>query len=207
MPVILLIRHGENEYVKKARMAGRLPGVHLNKTGQEQAQALAEKLANAPVKAVYSSPLERALETAEPIARALEQELVVRQGLVETDLGEWAGKPLKSVLRLRAWRNVQNAPSLFRFPGGESFAETQHRMCRELEAICSEHDAKDLVACVSHADPIKLATAYYIGLPLDNFQRLLVSPASITALYIGESASHLINLNFDLSGSSGIAVK
>jgi probable phosphoglycerate mutase len=139
------------------------------------------------------------LETAEPIARALEQELVVRQGLVETDIGEWAGKTLKSVRRLKAWRNVQNAPSLFRFPGGESFAETQHRMCQEIETICSEHDGKDLVACVSHADPIKLATAYYIGLPLDNFQRLMVSPASITALYIGESASHLINLNFDLS--------
>jgi probable phosphoglycerate mutase len=199
MPVILLIRHGENDYVKKARMAGRLPGVHLNKTGKDQARALADKLAKAPIKAIYSSPLERAMETAEPIARALNQEILVREGLIETDIGEWTGKTLKSVRRLKAWRAVQSAPSLFRFPGGESFAETQHRICREIETICAGHVDKDVVACVSHADPIKLATAYYVGLPLDNFQRLMVSPASITTLHIGETSSHLVNLNFDLS--------
>jgi probable phosphoglycerate mutase len=199
MPVILLIRHGENDYVKKARMAGRLPGVHLNATGNAQAQALAEKLASAPIKALYSSPLERAIETAGPLASALSQEIIIRRGLIETDIGEWNGQTLKSLQRLKMWRTVQNAPSLFRFPGGESFADAQHRICQELEAICTGLDQKDLVACVTHADPIKLAVAYYIGLPLDNFQRLAVSPASITALHIGESSSHLLNLNFDLS--------
>lgn len=199
MPVILLIRHGENDYVKKARMAGRLPGVHLNETGKSQAQALADKLADVPIKAIYSSPLERALETAEPIANSLKQDIIISQFLTETDIGEWAGKTLKSIRRLKVWRTVQSAPSLFRFPGGESFAETQYRMCQEIETICSNHEAKDIIACVSHADPIKLATAYFIGLPLDNFQRLMVSPASITALHIGEASSHLINLNFDLS--------
>lgn len=199
MPVILLIRHGENDYVKKARMAGRLPGVHLNDTGKAQAQALADKLASAPIKAIYSSPLERAMETAQPLASALSQEINVRPGLLETDIGEWAGQTLKSLRRLKVWRTVQNAPSLFRFPGGESFAETQHRVCRELEMICDGLEPKDLVACISHADPIKLAVAYYIGLPLDNFQRLAVSPASVTALHIGEASSHLLNLNFDPS--------
>jgi probable phosphomutase (TIGR03848 family) len=199
MPVILLIRHGENDYVKKARMAGRLPGVHLNDTGKAQAQALADKLASAPIKAIYSSPLERAMETAQPLASALSQEINIRPGLLETDIGEWAGQTLKSLRRLKVWRTVQNAPSLFRFPGGESFAETQHRVCRELEMICDGLEPKDLVACISHADPIKLAVAYYIGLPLDNFQRLVVSPASVTALHIGEASSHLLNLNFDPS--------
>lgn len=199
MPVILLIRHGENDYVKKARMAGRLPGVHLNDTGKAQAQALADKLASAPIKAIYSSPLERAMETAQPLASALSQEINIRPGLLETDIGEWAGQTLKSLRRLKVWRTVQNAPSLFRFPGGESFAETQHRVCRELEMICDGLEPKDLVACISHADPIKLAVAYYIGLPLDNFQRLAVSPASVTALHIGEASSHLLNLNFDPS--------
>ena len=199
MPVILLIRHGENDYVKKARMAGRLPGVHLNAAGKDQALVLAEKLASAPIKAIYCSPLERALETAGPLAAALSQEIIIRQGLIETDIGEWNGQTLKSLRRLKMWRTVQNAPSLFRFPGGEFFAETQHRVCRELEAICAGLEPKDLVACVSHADPIKLAVAYYIGLPLDNFQRLAVSPASVTALHIGEASSHLLNLNFDPS--------
>lgn len=199
MPLILLIRHGENDYVKKARMAGRLPGVHLNENGKTQAQALAEKLTGAPIKALYSSPLERAMETAEPIAKALKREIEVREGLIETDIGEWSGKTLKSVRRLKVWRTVQNAPSLFRFPGGESFAETQHRICREIEAICAGLEDKDIVACVSHADPIKLAAAYYIGLGLDNFQRLMVSPASITALHISTASSHLVSLNFDLA--------
>jgi len=85
------------------------------------------------------------------------------------------------------------------FPGGESFADSQYRISTELKAICSQHDPKDLVACITHADPIKLAVAYFIGLPLDNFQRLMVSPASITALHIGENASHLVKLNFDPS--------
>jgi probable phosphomutase (TIGR03848 family) len=199
MPVLLLIRHGENEYVKKGRLAGRLPDVHLNDTGRSQAQSLADRLAKAPIKAIYSSPLERALETAEPLAKALNLESISRPGFLETDYGEWQGQTLKSLRRLKLWRTVQNAPSLARFPGGESFAECQRRVCQEIEWICTQHDAKDLVACVFHADPIKLAVAFYIGLSLDHFQRLSSAPASITTLLIGEAGSHLANLNVDFS--------
>jgi probable phosphomutase (TIGR03848 family) len=199
MPVLLLIRHGENEYVKKGRLAGRLPDVHLNDTGRTQAQSLAERLAKAPIKAIYASPLERAMETAEPLAKALNLETLPRPGFLETDYGEWQGQTLKSLRRLKLWRKVQQAPSLARFPEGESFAECQQRVCREIEWICSQHDAKDMLACVFHADPIKLAVAYYIGLPLDHFQRLSSAPASITTLLIGEAGSHLINLNVDFS--------
>jgi probable phosphomutase (TIGR03848 family) len=199
MPTLLLIRHGENEYVKKGRLAGRLPGVHLNATGRSQAQSVADRLAKAPIKAIYSSPLERALETAEPLARCLGLETIPRAGFLETDYGEWEGQTLKSLRRLKLWRTVQSAPSLARFPGGESFAECQRRVCQEIEWICSQHEAKDLVACIFHADPIKLAVAFYLGLPLDQFQRLSSSPASITTLIIGEASSHLANLNVDLS--------
>ena len=199
MPVLLLIRHGENEYVKKGRLAGRLPGVHLNDTGRSQAQALADRLAKAPIKAIYSSPLERAIETAEPLASCLNLETIPRPGFLETDYGEWQGQTLKGLRRLKLWRTVQHAPSLARFPGGESFAECQTRVCQEIEWICSQHDAKDLVACVFHADPIKLAVAFYIGLPLDHFQRLSSAPGSITTLLIGETGSHLANLNVDFS--------
>lgn len=199
MPTVLLIRHAENDYVKKGVMAGRLPGVHLNKKGRQQAQALAEKLAKAPIKALYTSPLERAMETAEPIARALGLEPILRAGIAETDMGEWQGQSYKQLRRTKAWKIVQAAPSLFRFPGGESFAECQARMVTEIEALRLQHDEKDLFACISHGDPIKLAIAYYLGLPLDHFQRLWTSPASITALSIGEMGSRLITMNFDLS--------
>lgn len=197
MPVILLIRHGENDYVKKHRLAGRLPGVHLNKKGQEQARLLAEKLRDVPVKAIYSSPLERTLETAAPLAQALGLEVIPRLGLIETDFGEWQGESLKKLGRLKAWRMVQYRPSLMRFPGGETFAEIQMRYVHELESICSQYEPKDIVACVSHADPIRLAVAYYIGLPLDMFQRLSVLPGSISVLWIAEGVSQLLALNYD----------
>jgi probable phosphoglycerate mutase len=94
---------------------------------------------------------------------------------------------------------VQNTPSLFRFPGGESFAESQGRIVAEIESLRHQHEEKDLFVCVSHGDPIRLAVAYYLGLPLDHFQRLFAAPASITAIYVGEAGSRLLTLNFDLS--------
>jgi probable phosphoglycerate mutase len=201
MPLILFVRHGENDYVKKGRLAGRLPGVHLNEKGREQAQFAAEALARLlkerPPKAIYSSPMERALETAEPIAKALNVEVITREGLLETDCGEWTDKTLKSLGRTKLWRTVQAAPSRFCFPGGETFANAQYRIRGEIEALAAAHDPKDGVVCVSHADPIKLAIAYFIGLPLDLFQRLVVNPASITALHVGEHGSQLVALNMD----------
>jgi probable phosphomutase (TIGR03848 family) len=199
MPVILLIRHGENDYVKKNRLAGRLPGVHLNQNGQKQAQALAENLVGAPVKAVYSSPLERALETAAPIGQVLGFEVQLRDGLIEVDFGDWQDQRIKALSRTKLWKIVQGAPSRMRFPNGETFAYAQHRIIQELEAIAGCHEPKDMVACVTHSDPIKLAVAYFLGMPLDTFQRLSVAPASISALYLGEMGSQLLRLNSEIS--------
>lgn len=196
MPTFLLIRHGENDYVKKGKLAGRLPEVHLNDKGRQQAAAIAGHLKEAPIKAIYSSPLERAVETAQPLAQSLNMEVQIRPGLLETGYGDWTGESLKKLGRLKAWKVVQVTPSLFRFPNGESFAESQRRICQELETIASQHDPKDMVACFSHSDPIKMAIAYYIGMPLDSFQRLGVSPGSISVLHIGESSSHLAALNY-----------
>jgi len=201
MPTFLLIRHGENDFVKKNRLAGRLPGVHLNSKGRQQAQAIAEKLRDAPIKAIYSSPLERAIQTAEPLAEVLSLPVNPRPGLIETDCGDWSGHSWKKLGRLKIWRIVQSAPSLFRFPGGETFAESQLRICQELQTLSSQHDPQDLIACFSHADPIRMAVAFFIGLPLDQFQRLSVSPGSLTVLHIGENTSRLLALNYDLSFS------
>lgn len=199
MPFVLLIRHGENEYVKTGRLAGRMPEVHLNEKGIAQANALAEKLKGAPIKAIYSSPMERALETAAPIAEACGLEVVPRPGLLETDFGDWQNKTLKSLRRRKLWKVVQGAPSRMRFPGGESFAECQLRIVNEIETLCAQHKAKDMFVCVFHSDPIKLAIAYYLGMPLDNFQRLMVSPASVTALHMSETGTALVTMNYDVS--------
>lgn len=195
MPTILLIRHAENEYVAKGRLAGRLPGVHLNENGQKQAGALAEALAKAPLKAIYTSPLERCLETAQPLAEALGLEVVPRDGLLEIDFGGWQNRTLKQLRRRRLWKVVQGNPARMRFPDGEAFAEAQVRVVTELEGLGKLHSPRDLVACFSHADLIRLAVAYYIGTPLDLFQRIAVSPASISTLHLGEFGVRVLNVN------------
>jgi probable phosphomutase (TIGR03848 family) len=204
MPLFLLLRHGENDYVKANRLAGHIPGVHLNENGRRQAQTLAEKLVHAPVKAIYSSPLERAMETAAPLSQALGLPVVSRPGLIETDCGEWQGRTVKQLSRLKAWKLVQNSPSQVRFPGGESISECQVRISQELLVLAAQHEPQDLLVAVSHADPIKLAVAYFLGLPLDNFQRLAVAPASITILQLGESTAHLLALNLPAQALEGL---
>jgi len=199
MPTILLVRHAENEYLTAGRMAGRTAGVHLNENGRKQALELAENLARWPVKAVYSSPLARTMETAQPIAEGLGLQVAAKAGLVETDVGEWQDKTLKSLRRRRLWRQVQTSPSRFRFPEGESLFSAQGRIVAELEHILASHKPRDMVVCVSHSDPIKLAVAYYAGMALDLFQRIIVSPASVSALQFGESSVRLLMLNYRFS--------
>lgn len=196
MPTVLLIRHGENDFVKKQRLAGRLPGVHLNARGQAQAAALAEALKDLPLKAVYSSPLDRAVETAAPIARRHGLKVIERADLIETRLGDWEGKSIARLRRTKEWKILQNNPSRFRFPGGEWVVENQARLVAEIEALCAKHKAKDVFACVGHADPIKLIVAHYIGLPLDLFQRLVLATASVSTLIIGEGEAKLLNMNW-----------
>jgi probable phosphoglycerate mutase len=199
MPIFLLIRHGETDYNKKMHIAGRLPDVHINNKGRQQAQALADKLASVPIKAIYSSPLERTMETAEPLAKALKLEVVPIPGLLETDCGEWQGQSVRKLRHLKTWQSVQQHPALFHFPGGEWIGECQHRMVHVIESLRLNHAAQDLLACFSHADPIKQVIAYYLGLPLDNFQRLSIDTASITTLQVTESGSRLIMLNYNPS--------
>jgi probable phosphomutase (TIGR03848 family) len=199
MPIFLLIRHGETDYNKKMHLPGRLPDVHLNKKGRFQAQMIAETLAKAPIKAIYSSPLDRTLETAEPLATLLKLTVTPASGLLETDCGEWQGQSVKKLRRQKVWKSVQLHPALFRFPGGEAIADCQHRMVQVLETLRGEFSEHDLVACFSHADPIKQVVAFYLGLPLDNFQRLSIDTASITALMVSENGSRLLMLNHNPS--------
>lgn len=196
MPTLLLIRHGENDYTKKGKLAGHLPNVHLNERGQKQALALAEALKDVPLKAVYSSPLERAQETAQPIAAARGLSIKTEQDLIESFVGKWQGRSWRVLSLTKAWKIVQRAPSRFRFPGGESFPEMQTRISSALERIAANHKGRgDIVAVVFHADPIKLAVAHFIGMPLDHFQRLGCDTGSLTMLHLSESGAMLAKMN------------
>ncbi len=181
MTTLLLIRHGENDFVGR-RLAGRLPGVHLNAVGHSQAEALAAVLHNEPVMAIYASPLDRTMETAEPLARDLYLSIQAHAGLLEVDFGNWQGKSIAYLKRLKLWPLVQKHPSQVRFPSGESFVEAQQRVVATLEEIRKAHPENERVACFSHCDLIRLAVAYYLDMPLDAFQRLNIQPASITRL-------------------------
>jgi probable phosphoglycerate mutase len=195
MPILLLIRHGENEFTRKGRLAGQLPNVHLNERGQKQARDLAEALKEVPLTAIYSSPLERAMETATPIAEARNLKVIQETGLMETNVGKWQGRSLKALNLNKHWKVVQHAPSRAQFPEGETFYQCQARVVASLDKIIAAHKHLDLIACVFHADPIKLAVAHYLGLPLDNFQRLGCDTGSVTALFIGEMGASVMKLN------------
>ena len=194
MPTLLLIRHGENDYLKKNKIPGRLPGIHLNMRGRQQAAELALTLSSLPIKALYSSPLERAVETAEPLSQSLGLEIQLRPDLTDTDVGAWEGRSWKVLGRTRLWKVIQETPSQFQFPGGETFVQTQLRIVRTLDAIARAH-TDELIAVVFHADPIKMAVAHYLGLPLDNFQQLTAHTGSVTILKMDGSFVKLLALN------------
>lgn len=190
---LLLIRHAQNDWVGK-KLAGWTPDIHLNDEGRAQAQALAQRLSGVPLAAVYSSPLERTLETAQPLADAHGLGVQVRDGLGEARYGRWTGRSLEELKDEELWPVVQVYPGGARFPEGESMREVQARIVAELDAIRDAHGG-ETVAVVSHSDPIKMAVAHYLGLPLDLFQRLVISPASVTAFAFARLGPRLVVLN------------
>ncbi len=178
---VLLVRHGQTSTTGRV-LPGRAEGLDLADAGRAQAEQVAERIADLEhVAAVYTSPLERARQTAAPIGAALGLRPRVRRGLNECDFGEWTGQELKKLYKAPEWQSVQRTPSTFRFPGGESFSEMQHRIVTTLDELRQEHPGKTIV-CVSHADPIKAAVANAVGTHLDLFQRIVVSPCSLSVI-------------------------
>jgi probable phosphomutase (TIGR03848 family) len=190
---LVLVRHAVTEQTGPL-LTGRAPGVDLSDDGQKQAAALAERLADLPVAAVYTSPMERTAQTAAAVAER--HGLPVRElpGALEADYGEWTGGKLADLAKTDLWKTVQHAPSRARFPGGESLTEMQARIVGCLEAVVADHPG-EIVVVVSHADPIKAAIAHYTGLHLDQFQRIVVAPASVTAFVLTAHGAALVKCN------------
>ena len=144
--------------------------------------------------AIYASPLERTRETAAPIAKARDLKVQIDRGLLECEFGEWTGRKLKDLMKLPEWRTVQRYPSGFRFPEGESFSEMQTRITGAVAALVERHRGGVVIA-VSHADPIKAAVADALGTHLDLFQRIVVSPCSVTAVMYGVGGPAVLTVN------------
>lgn len=192
--VVLLVRHGVTPTTGQV-LPGRAPGLHLSEAGREQARGVAERLDGLPLTAIYTSPMERARETAAPTAGRFGLEPVVCGGIVECDFGGWTGEALTELARLPEWRTVQQTPSQFRFPGGESFIEMRDRVVAALDAIAARHRG-GVVACFSHADPIKAAVTHLSGRPLDEFQKADADPASVSVVeYAADGTVTVVKVN------------
>ncbi len=191
---VLYVRHGQTPTTGSV-LPGRAKGLHLAEAGTAQAKAVADRLAGLKsIDAIYASPLERTRETAAPIAKARGMKVVAERGLLECDFGEWTGRQLKDLMKLPEWSTVQRYPSGFRFPAGESFAEMQARITGTVATLSARHPGGTIVV-VSHADPIKAAVASALGTHLDLFQRIVISPCSVTTVVYGTGGPVVLNVN------------
>lgn len=187
MTTILLVRHGENDWVKKHRLAGWIEGIHLNENGRQQAADAAERLATLPIKAIYSSPVLRCRETADFIAKSQNLPVNLLDEVGEVRYGKWEGKKIKKLAKKKEWFTVQFYPSRMQFPGGDTLRGVQTRGVEALETLAQTHRDRDIIVVVSHADLIKLVLAHYLGVHIDLFQRIIVSPASVSMLHLSKN--------------------
>ena len=190
---LVLARHAVTEQTGPL-LSGRAPGIELSERGREQARALGARLADLPVAAVYASPIERTTQTAQAVAAHHGLPVLPLPGVLEADYGEWTGAKLADLAKTDLWKVVQRAPSRARFPGGESIAAMQLRMVAALEVVVADHPG-ELVVVVSHADPIKSAIAHFTGVHLDLFQRIVVSPASVTVFELTAHGAAMVKCN------------
>jgi broad specificity phosphatase PhoE len=190
---LALIRHAAHELVGHT-IVGRTPGVHLSPHGVRQAEALAGHLAGSGIAALYSSPLERALETAAPIGARLGLDLFPSEELNEIDFGAWTGRTVAELDQLEAWRQFNLFRSSVRVPDGETMVEVQARLLRLIEHLAATHPGRT-VGLVSHGDVIKAALAHWLGVPLDLFQRIEIAPASLSLVRLCPYGPKVLLLN------------
>jgi probable phosphomutase (TIGR03848 family) len=201
MRLLLLLRHAVTEQTG-ARLSGWTAGLHLSEEGREQARGLAGRLQAVPLDALYASPLERCQETAAALAEAKGLKVDTLEDLGEVRYGDWTGRTLKELAREPLWKVVQASPSAARFPDGESLFEMQARAVLAVERLREAHSRQTVAVC-SHADVIKALVCHYLGMHLDLFQRVVVSPASVSAIAFGP-APYLVRLN-DTGGNDDLA--
>ena len=191
--VLLLVRHARAEQTGK-RLYGRTRGIHLSARGRAEAEDLAARLAPLSIAAIFTSPLERCMETAKAIAGGRGLRPRVLGALNEVDYGRWTGRSFPALRRTKIWERVRTSPSSVRFPDGETLAEVQHRVVDALEAIAAMHAAR-AVAVVTHGDAIRLALAHYAGVHLDLFARLEVAAGSVSAVALEDGRPRILRVN------------
>jgi probable phosphomutase (TIGR03848 family) len=200
MALLFLVRHGLTAQTGH-RLYGRTAGIDLDARGTAQAAELATRFEGVHLTAVYSSPLERCLQTVTPLAASRRLSVRTEPALIEMDAGEWTGRTLAQVRRTAAWRTVQQSPSAFTFPGGgEAFVDAQTRVVAGIDRIARRH-RRGAVVVATHGDIVRVALAHYAGTPLDEFQRIVIDTASVSVVLLGGDRPHLVLVN-DTGGLS-----
>ena len=195
MPKIVLIRHAHSTANAAGVLSGQLPNVHLSKSGLEQAERLAERLGKLTISQVQVSPMDRCSETLAPWLAKYGKNVKVTldSNLIEVDYGKWSGKKLATLSRAKLWRKVQGQPSAVTFPEGESLSQMQVRAMKSVHNFFESN--LELTIMVSHGDVIKAIVASSMGMHLDDFQRIVIDPASITILESSGGTIRLTRLN------------
>ncbi len=192
---ILLIRHGSNDLLGRV-LYGRMPGIHLNEEGALQARNLAQALKNHyTLDAIVSSPLERAFETAQPIAEAHNKPLLIDEGITELDFGGWAGQSFDDLYETDYWRNFNRQRSLHWPRDGESLMEVQARAWRSISAAAETYGDGSAIAMVTHGDVIRSVLLLVLGMSIDHIHRLEVAPVSVSEILIGEHQPSVRRVN------------
>ncbi|MGH3755260.1 MAG: histidine phosphatase family protein [Pseudonocardiaceae bacterium] len=199
MGTLILLRHGRSTANTAGVLAGHTPAVALDEQGRAQAETLVERLAQLPLAAVVSSPLQRCQETVAPLAQARGLEVTVDDRFIEVDYGEWTGRELRTLGKEPLWKVVQAHPSAAVFPGGEGLAALQARAVaavREWDAkLAAEHGPHVVWLVCTHGDVIKAVLADALGLHLDGFQRIVANPGSISAVSYTETRPFVHRVN------------
>jgi broad specificity phosphatase PhoE len=191
--VVLLIRHAQTDDVGM-RLAGRTDGAGLNQSGRSQAERLCTRLAGTDIAAIYSSPLQRAIETAGPLARERDLPVEPHMGLLEIDFGDWTGAHLEHLAADQQWMRFNRYRSMTPVPGGERAVDAQARIVRALDECRTQHPGQT-VAFVTHGDLIRLAVLYVGGVPVDFIHRFDVAPASLTAVALDDDSATVLYVN------------
>lgn len=191
--IVYLVRHGETDAAQRG-LYGRSPGIALSEVGKSQAAFVAEHLRQQPIAAVYSSPLERAVETARPIAEARKLSVQIADAFIEVDQGDWTGVSWPELHKNPKWRLYNTFRSATGCPNGEMAVEIQARAVRGLSELLDTH-AEQHVAVVSHADVIRAALCHYAGIPLDLSLRIEVSTASISVIDLRRESVRIVEVN------------
>jgi probable phosphomutase (TIGR03848 family) len=196
---VILLRHGRSTANTAGVLAGRTPEVALDEHGQAQAQTLVGRLAQVPLAALVSSPLQRCQDTLAPLVQARALEVTVDDRFVEMDYGDWTGRELRILGKEALWKVVQAHPSAVVFPGGEGMAAMQARAVaavREWDAkLTAEHGAAVLWLVCTHGDLVKAVLADALGVHLDGFQRIVAHPCSISAVTYTETRPFVQRIN------------